>query len=155
MRAKWLSPIAATIAVVVLLGGCSVFNDVVPIPKVSDVAGTWTHTGPNGEHASLVLESDGQLRGQSIPRQVFAMSAGFHPVTIDWSQVHDLQGSWSIPGSREAGNPTIYVNIEQTQTSPAALTSVYVAKSEGKLYLYATLGDPDNNQEFTFYRGAK
>lgn len=151
-RRAWVKTVVMLIAAVTVLSGCSVFEDVVAIPKPSDIEGTWTHAGPHGEQASLVFKNDGRLHGQHIPREIFAEPSGFSRVSVDWSKVQDLDGSWAIPGTRMAGNPTIYVNLDQTAYLPRTLTAVYLARSGGKLYVYAPVGDADNDQVFTFYR---
>jgi hypothetical protein len=143
---------AIVLSLLVALTGCSFFDQSTPVPTRSDLVGAWVHHGPRQAQATLTFSADGTFTMRSIPAQVFNTDSGTHtsPVKLDWGNLVDFAGTWSIGTQRWGTDPTLELFPSKGDSSLAYGTKLGVNGTGASMRIYSYLGDPDNLQGFDF-----
>ena len=164
-RPRFLRTAAATLVLmfVVVLSGCSAYYLGEKAPELSkeSVTGEWSHEGPAGVTASVILAADGNFTATSIPQISTPSSADIRSGTVkddtvvDWSVLEHGSGTWTIHDNSDGSAPAVDLTYAVDDSSLArgpmsgghysALLSLEEAGS-ARLFFYA--GDADEKYRF-------
>lgn len=131
------------VAVMLGLAGLAVPN---LVPGVG-LVGTWEYR--DSHHVStMTLNSDGTFEAEQVPRAVFSLygTPGFSS-TLDWSDLVDLQGRWSLSAP---GEVTLW--IDSGDLGAGVGTHVFVNGWGWILQLHALYGSADDGRLLAFGR---
>lgn len=122
-----------------------------PAPPTSAIIGTWVHAGPKEARTTLTFKQDGSFVIEDIPKQVFARyGTPSWDQPLDWTTPISLTGTWEITGHREAGNPTVTIDILADQNQAGFITFLEVEGLTPWLSISNLFGSADSDNRFDF-----
>ncbi|WP_155848508.1 hypothetical protein [Arthrobacter sp. 35W] len=95
------------------------------------------------------LKDDGTFTVTGVPNEVFeALSDVMFVWQLDWTTTQDLTGTWAPDWNSSNNRPYVVMDI------PGVVMRFRLSVDNAKdaIELYAYLGDPDNDERFSFIK---
>jgi hypothetical protein len=151
-----VSTLIVAVILIAGLNGCSlIYGQKVSWPSRAELVGSWVHAGPGDVRTELDLGHDGSLEVTNVPREVFTLygnryyNNGGH---LQWSHLISLSGTWTLSKTTVGDLPAIDISAGPKGKVGGILTTMQVRGEGQGRTLSVVLGDPDNDNWFTFVR---